>query len=128
MKISGLSLIVASVLLALAGQAAAEPKQARIPFADTIREWQTDSISSLYLRADGKQWYRAETMGPCLGLDIANAVGFDAGRGTAGFDSYSTLIVGGRRCPLKNLVESGPPPTKAEKAAARAAARADRPD
>jgi hypothetical protein len=127
MKRSDLSLIVAPVLLALAGQAiAAEPKQARIPFADTIREWQTDSISSLYLRGDGKQWYRAETMGPCFGLDVALAVGFDTGGGTAGFDRYSSLIVQGHRCPLKSLVESGPPPTKKEKAAARAARDAGR--
>jgi hypothetical protein len=50
-------------------------------------------------------------MGYCPDLGFAQTIGFET-RGPDTLDRYGTLIVRGQRCPLKSLVESGPPPKK----------------
>lgn len=99
---------------ALAGTSPAhEPPQARIAFADhgSIDHWQADGRSALYIQGPGNQWYHAKLLGYCPDLDFANAIGFET-RGSGDFDSFSSIVVNGRRCALSSLVKSGPPPKK----------------
>ena len=109
---------LAGVLLSSSALASShnESPQARIPFADhgSIESWQTDGDRALYLEGPGRRWYHAELFGFCPDLPFASAIGFET-RGTGDFDGFSNIIVRGRRCPLKSLVESGPPPHKAKK-------------
>ena len=87
------------------------PKSARIAFADhgAISDWQPDGDHALWLRGIGKQWYHAELMGFCAGLDTANAIGFHSNP-TGEFDRFSSIVVRGHDCPVRNLTESAPPP------------------
>jgi hypothetical protein len=114
-------LSLAGVLLSSAALAnpapAAEPRQARIPFANSggISGWQSAGRSAILLEGVGRKWYRAEVIGYCRDLDIATTIGFDA-NANGDFDSFSSLIVRGQRCPLKSLVETAPPARKPKKA------------
>lgn len=95
---------------------AAEQRQARIPFANSggISGWQSAGRSAILLEGSGRKWYRAEVMGHCPDLDMATGIGFET-NANGDFDSFSSLIVRGRRCPLKSLVETTPPAKKAKK-------------
>ena len=60
----------------------------------------------------GGQWFKATTMGMCLGLNFENRIGFDGG-GTDTFDKFSRLIVRGQPCPIQTLEKvDGPPASK----------------
>lgn len=112
---------LAGVLLSSAALAdpvpAKEPPQARIPFANSggISGWQSAGRSAILLEGIGGKWYRAEVMGHCPDLDIATTIGFDT-NANGDFDSFSSLIVRGRRCPISSLVETAPPAKRARKA------------
>lgn len=95
---------------------AATPREASIPFVDSgsIRDWRAVGRDTLYVQDVHRNWYRAELMGPCIDLNFANTIGFDAS-GTNRFDRYSSIVVRGQRCPLQSLVASAPPPKKAKK-------------
>lgn len=113
-------LILASMLLSGAALAdpvpAKEPPQARIPFANSggISSWQSAGRDAILLEGSGRKWYRAEVLGYCRDLDIATTIGFDTSP-NGDFDSFSSLIVGGQRCPIKSLVRAAPPARKAKK-------------
>ena len=113
-------LILAGALLSSAALAnpapASEPRQARIPFANSggISGWQSAGRSAILLEGVGRKWYRAEVLGYCPDLDIATTIGFDT-NANGDFDSFSSLIVRGRRCPIKSLVETAAPAKKAKK-------------
>ncbi|MDB5692121.1 MAG: hypothetical protein JWO81_1184, partial [Alphaproteobacteria bacterium] len=72
-------------------------------------EAQDDDL--VYLQDRSRNWYRAQLYGPCFGLGWANGIGVDTG-GSASFDRFSTLIVGGERCRIESLTRSGPPPRR----------------
>ena len=94
-----------------------EPPQARIPFANSggISGWQSAGRDAILLEGTGRKWYRAEVLGYCRDLNIATTIGFDTST-NGDFDSFSSLIVSGQRCPLKSLVRTEPPAKKAKKA------------
>ncbi|HEU4967766.1 DUF6491 family protein [Sphingomonas sp.] len=112
-------LIIAAALIAAAPALAqtdkAEP-QASIPFVNHggVRDFDVVDNDTLYIEDQHRHWYRAELMGYCPDLGFARAIGFET-RGPDTLDRFSTLIVRGQRCPVKSLVESGPPPKKAKK-------------
>lgn len=92
-------------------------KNATIAFASTdgIRDYSPDGNSALWIQDSGGKWYRAETLGPCRGLDIATGIGFvTSPSGT--LDRFSQIRVEGRTCPLTSLVTSEAPPSKAKRA------------
>lgn len=93
-----------------------EPPQARIPFANSggISGWQSAGRSAILLEGIGRKWYRAEVMGYCPDLDTVTGIGFETNT-NGDFDSFSNLIVRGRRCPLRSLVQTDPPARKAKK-------------
>jgi hypothetical protein len=111
---------LAGLLLLAAGTAIAadadqpdanRPRDASIPFANmgSIRNFDAVNDHTIYIEDVHGQWYRATTMGPCIDLPFANAVGFDV-RGTGTLDKFSSVIVKDRRCAFESLVESAPPP------------------
>lgn len=119
-------LVLASSLAGMASAQAPAPKaeralgvEATIPFANSIgiRDYRADGDHAIWIQGSGRQWYRAELMGPCMGLNFANRVGFVT-RGTSSLDKFSQIQVEGRTCQISSLVTSAPPPSKADKAKA----------
>jgi hypothetical protein len=85
----------------------AEPEQARIPFADShgIRNWRAeDGEEAILIEGRGGQWYRAEFMRRCIGLNFSNAVGFET-RGAGSFDRFSVVRTRDDRCHVQSLYE-----------------------
>jgi hypothetical protein len=129
---SGFRVALGAALLAAAGVAlaseAAPSSKAYIPFANHggIRDWKADRDQGLWVQDIHRQWYYAKLMGPCLGLNFAQTIGFDThplGR----FDQFSAIVVpgaGGGRCTVQTFTVSGAPP--GGKVKANAAADADR--
>ncbi|MEJ0034789.1 MAG: DUF6491 family protein [Gammaproteobacteria bacterium] len=113
-------LAVAPIGLACANTAPAP--EASIPFVNFggIHDWKADHDKGLWVQDIHRKWYYATFMGPCVGLDFAVHVGFDA-RPMDTFDRFSSVIVPGwGRCTLKSMTTSDGPPVK-RKAAAPAA-------
>ncbi len=117
-----LPLAAAAGALAGAAPAAADPprvdvaEEARIPFLHIgrIRTFRAIDQDTLYVRAQRRQWYRLETMGPCPNLPWAHVIGVDTHSGTT-VDRFSTLLVEGDRCALRSVVRSGEPPRRARR-------------
>jgi hypothetical protein len=103
--------LLAALAIGTAVPAAADaPKEARINFVDHggIRDWRAVDRDTLLIRGRGNRWYKAELFGPAWGLNFVHAIGFDTGFGGT-FDRFSSVIVEGRRYPLRSLVEVEPP-------------------
>lgn len=85
-----------------------------IPFVSHggVKDWRAVDDHTLYIEAQGGQWFKATTMGMCLGLNFEERIGFDGG-GTDTFDKFSRLIVRGQPCPIQTLEKvAGPPASK----------------
>ncbi|QLC25186.1 hypothetical protein HFP57_09225 [Parasphingopyxis algicola] len=96
------------------GAEAAEPEQARIPFADrSIRNWRAPERDVLLIEANNGRWYRAEFFGPCRGLRFTEAIGFDTNF-DGSFDRYSSVITRDQRCRVRSLVRIPDPDEEAE--------------
>lgn len=89
------------------------PREARIHFVDHggIRDWRIVDRDTLLIRGGGNRWYKAELFAPAWGLNFAHSIGFDTGFGGT-FDRFSSVIVEGRRYPLRSLVEVERPATR----------------
>jgi hypothetical protein len=111
-----------STQYAFEAPAAGEP-EAGIPFTQYrgIRDWHADNDRLLYVQAADRQWYQVDLLGPCIGLEYANRVGFDTRDPAGTFDRFSSIIVrgsgipGGGRCKVSS-VKKIPKPTRVEKA------------
>ena len=119
------SVAFALATMALAGSAAGlgapadTPKKASdvsIPFVSHggVKDWRAVDDHTLYIEATGGQWFKATTMGDCIGLNFADKIGFDGG-GTDTFDKFSRLIVRGQPCPIETLVKVDAPPASKPK-------------
>ncbi|MEP7243599.1 MAG: DUF6491 family protein [Gammaproteobacteria bacterium] len=100
--------------------------EASIPFANYggIRDWQPDRDRGLWVQSVHRKWYYARFMGTCLGLNFANAIGFDT-HPLGSFDRWSTVIVPRYgRCTIQSLSLSDGPPKKVKKPKAGAGAGA----
>jgi len=101
--------------MAMSTPASAEFKEIEqsVPFVSkgAIRNWHAVDRDTLYVEDVHGRWYRAELMTDCFDLPFTETIGFDA-RGTDRFDRFSSIVVRGQRCQLKNFVASGPPPKK----------------
>lgn len=112
-------LLISGVVLLLTGPAWAADSASddvSIPFANMggIYDWSADGNSALYIESLNKQWYHAQLLGPCIGLPFAQRVGFVSEPGSGAFDKFSSILVDGQECPLKSIMKSGPPPSKAK--------------
>lgn len=76
-----------------------------VPFANVrIRDYEIGRDNSLILRAGANRWYRATIWEPCAS-DLRWAydrVGLDT-HPSGTLDKFSTVIVRGRRCPIRTL-------------------------
>jgi hypothetical protein len=87
----------------------AEAEQVRIPFPGfRIRTFQAPSEDVVYLQDQSRNWYRADLIGPCIGLHVAHGIGIDT-RGSSSFDRFSAIIVDRDRCQLISLTRSERP-------------------
>ena len=133
-----LALSLAAVLLPLSAAAAANEsapesaKEARalgvessivFPSDSSIRNWQADRERGIWIQGRDNDWYYGTFAGLCRDLDFAQAIGFET-RGAGRLDKFSSIIVRGERCQLSSFVTSAPPPSKAERRAAREAEKA----
>ncbi|BBE33756.1 DUF6491 family protein [Sphingosinicella microcystinivorans] len=111
--------VIAALLCAVPALAAAPQakigEEARIPFADTtgIRNFHAENDHALYIEGQTGRWYYAETMGPCMGLNFATQIGFIT-KGTGTLDKFGQILVDGRTCQLKSLVNAEDPGKKAK--------------
>lgn len=84
---------------------------AAIPFANHggIRDWAADKDRGVWVQDQHRRWYYAKLMGPCIGLNFANSIGFDThplGR----FDKWSSIVVpGSGRCQVQSFTASAAP-------------------
>jgi hypothetical protein len=116
------------ILLPLLAAAAASPaasapapkapraEEASIPFANhrrAIRNFEAPSDEIVYLQDGRRRWYRAD-VGHCFGLKWAHSIGYDT-RGGINLDSFGSILVDGRRCPIVSLTRSEGPPRRAKK-------------
>lgn len=79
-----------------------------------IRNWSALNDHTLLLEsADGTQ-YRAETLGPCFGLDYANRLGFSNRGGFQTIDRFSSVVLpDGTRCSFQSFNRVVSPATQA---------------
>ena len=68
---------LAFAALSTTALAAAAP-EAAIAFANHggVNDWKADGTKGLWVQDRSRQWYYAELMGPCFGLNFANTLGF----------------------------------------------------
>ena len=115
---SGLLLLTGAAQAAAPAVAERPPGvEASIPLADSvgIRSFTPDGDSALWIQGQDRQWYRAELMGRCWGLDSAVKVGFVT-KGVGSLDKFSQIVVDGAKCQISSLTTSAPPPSKAKPA------------
>jgi len=109
------SLAALGLVAALSGHAMAadQIENVSIPFADSggIDEWHAVDDKTVYLRSRTRQWYKAELLGPCNGLQFATKIGYVA-EPTGSLDKNSSIIVDGQRCKLITLQKSEKPEPK----------------
>jgi Family of unknown function (DUF6491) len=97
-----------------ATSAAAQAREAQIPFADkTIWNWQVVDDSTVLIQDRGRKWYKAALLGHCVNLSFADKLGFES-NSSGTFDKFSSIRVRGERCPLISLVETTAPPKKSK--------------
>lgn len=84
--------------------------QASIPFADhgNVRDFHAVSDDTVFLQTRNRQWYRADLIGPCMGLPYAIGIGIDA-RPQGTLDRFGTILVDGQRCKIGSLTPSDSP-------------------
>jgi hypothetical protein len=114
--ISGL----ATVPFAAAFATSSVTPEASIPFANHggIRDWQADRERGLWVQDVHNKWYYASLMGPCIGLNFAQTIGFDT-RPQGNFDRWSAILVPHYgRCVVQSFTPSDGPPRKQKMASA----------
>jgi hypothetical protein len=79
-----------------------------------IRSWSAPNDHTVLLEASDGTRYKADTIGPCFGLDFANRVGFSNRGGFNQIDRFSSLVLpDGTRCSFQNFSKVIAPETKA---------------
>lgn len=79
-----------------------------------IRNWNAVNDHTLILEAADGQQYRAETLGPCFGLDYAARLGFANRGGFQTVDRFSSVVLpDGTRCAFQNFSKVVSPASQA---------------
>ena len=69
-----------------------------------IRSWSAPNDHTVLLESSDGTRYKAETIGPCFGLDFANRVGFSNRGGFNQIDRFSSLVLpDGTRCSFQSF-------------------------
>jgi hypothetical protein len=93
--------------LAQESQTPAREPQASIPFADLggIRNFRPGpDRHTLLLESQRRKWYLATFFGSCSEVQYAETIGVITNH-AGSVDRFSGIIVDGRRCPFRSLVE-----------------------
>jgi hypothetical protein len=132
MKNLGLSIVIAAAALTAPVQAKKPvdhvwPElgvESNIVFPNqgAIRNFEPDGNDGIWLEDRQRRWYYAELLGGCQELNFAQAIGFDT-RGSASFDKFSSIIVGGERCAIASLVTANKPLPRKERQKIRKATK-----
>jgi hypothetical protein len=126
-KRAGVGMVVAAVALAAcasqpSGKQSEKAAAASAPIAASnaqlprfrIRDWSAPDDHTVIVVADDGTRYRAETMGPCLGLNFANRLAFVNRGGFEQVDRYSSVVLGdGTRCAFQTFDKLQAPESKA---------------
>lgn len=80
-------------------------REGRIAFADRngIRDWEVEDNDTLLVESRGGDWYRAELMGPCIGLRFSNSIGFESNP-DGSFDRFGKIVTENDVCALRSFV------------------------
>jgi len=79
-----------------------------------IKDWSAPNDHTIVVVADDGTRYRAETMGPCLGLSFATRLAFVNRGGFEQVDRYSSVVLDdGTRCTFHSFDELKPAEAKA---------------
>jgi hypothetical protein len=79
-----------------------------------IRSWSAPNDHTVLLESSDGTRYKAETIGPCFGLDFANRVGFSNRGGFNQIDRFSSLVLpDGTRCSFQSFSKVISPESKA---------------
>jgi Family of unknown function (DUF6491) len=84
------------------------------PNYGAIRNFEADGDRGIWIEDQQRRWYYGEFMGPCIGLNFANAIGFDTG-GLSRFDRFSKIIVRDDVCTLISFVTAEKPLSRKER-------------
>ena len=69
-----------------------------------IKDWSVPNDHTVIVVTDDGTRYRAQTLGPCQGLDFANRVGFVNRGGFNQIDRFSSVVLDdGTRCPFQTF-------------------------
>lgn len=108
--------MIRPALIALAFTAAApalasppDRHEVTIPRMSHYLEWQAESPTSLFIRADTGRWYRVQTEAPCPRLMQQPRIQFIASPGDR-FDHSSAIRVDSWRCQVASISQAGTPP------------------
>jgi hypothetical protein len=105
--------------LAQESQTPAREPQASIPFADLggIRNFRPGpDRNTLLLESQHRRWYLATFFGSCTEAQYAETIGVITNH-AGSVDRFSGIIVDGRRCPFRSLVEVPDPDARPAPAA-----------
>ena len=124
-KARGASIVLGLVAAISLGTAMAESnnsptasRDASIAFANhgAIWDWRANGQNGLWVQASNRKWYYATFMGPCVGLNFANSIGFDTGP-MGSLDRWSAVIVPRwGKCTFNSFEASDGPPARHAKA------------
>lgn len=104
-----IALMISSAVPAIAS-AATPSNETSISFVrhGGIRDWRADGNKTLYIEGRSNQWYRAELMSPCHGLNFATGIRFISEPNDS-FDRFSKILVDGHVCHVTSLTKSEKP-------------------
>jgi hypothetical protein len=82
----------------------AKTPRAAIKFADHggINDWRATDRDTLYVEGRHGEWFKATFMGTCAGLRFTETIGFET-EANGDLDSFSAVIVDGRRCAFRTF-------------------------
>ncbi len=79
-----------------------------------LRDWSAPNDHTVILVTNDGTRYRAETLGPCMGLDFAHGVAFVSRGGFNQIDRFSSVMLNdGTRCPFQSFDKLLAPESKA---------------
>jgi hypothetical protein len=90
-----------------------EPGEAEL-MSYRIRSWSAPNDHTVIFESQDGTRYRAETLGPCFGLDFANRLGFANRGGFQQIDRFSSVVLpDGTRCSFQSFNKVVSPATQA---------------
>lgn len=119
------NVVLATMIVGSAGAFAAAEKapekapEVAIPFVNmnqSIRGWQADGQTALWVQDAHNQWYYVKLLGPCNGLEFTARLGFEP-KTMNSLDKFGYVVMpDSQRCQITSLTKSDAPPKEKAKA------------